>query len=182
MNSVIEPLLSSEFDQIKDKDERILWTERPKFVPYMFTGTGPAFMLIVFSVVWVIIALNFKQEEGSSTNNWLFLFSIIPLLQGIYIFGKKLFSHSKTVYAFSNKRIMIRSGIVSSSFKVVNYDKIVDMEVTVNMIEKMYKVGSIRFFSGQTKTNDGSTHKLYDRWEAIPEPYEIFKKVKEHYR
>jgi membrane protein YdbS with pleckstrin-like domain len=181
MNSVIEPLFLSEFDQIKDKDERILWTERPKLVPYLFTGTGGAFLMIAFSIAWIVFSLNAKMENGSSPG-YFWLFGLISFLQGAYIFGKKLFSYNKTVFAFSNKRIMIRSGIFSSSFKIINYDKIVDMEVKVNMIEKMYKVGSILFFSGQTKTDDGNTHKLYDRWEAIPEPYEIFKKVKEHYR
>jgi membrane protein YdbS with pleckstrin-like domain len=181
MNSVIEPLFSTEFDQIKDKDERVLWTERPKLVPFLCTGSMISFYLIGFGIVWIVSSFYAKTEDGGSMG-YFWLFGLLSIVQGIFIFGKKLFSYSKTVYAFSNKRIMIRSGVVSSSFKVVNYDKIVDMEVTVNMIEKMYKVGSIRFFSGQTKTDDGSTNKLYDRWEAIPEPYEIFKKVKEHYR
>lgn len=55
------------------------------------------------------------------------------------------------------------------------HDKISDIEVTVNFVERAFNVGTIRFFSGRTETNDGVTSKLYDKWEAIANPYEVFK-------
>ena len=39
-------------------------------------------------------------------------------------------------------------------------------------------VGTIRFFSGRTKTDEETMTKLYDSWEAITDPYEVFKHVK----
>jgi hypothetical protein len=59
--------------------------------------------------------------------------------------------------------------------KTIDYDKISDIEVTVSLVEKMYNVGTIRFFSGRTQTDEGNTtSKLYDSWNAIENPYEVF--------
>lgn len=181
MNSVIEPLFVTEFDHIKDKDERILWVEKPKFVPYMSVGFGMILSLIAFSVIWVVFSLN-VLTEGKSSNRIFLLFGLLPIAQALFVLGKKLLSFKKTLYAYSNKRIMIRSGIFSDNYQVINHDKIIDMEVKANLVEKRYGVGSILFFSGKTKSDEGTEHKVYDRWNAIPEPYEVFKKVKEHYR
>ena len=43
----------------------------------------------------------------------------------------------------------------------------------------MYNVGSIRFFSGRTQTDEGNTTKQFDCWFAIENPYEVFKLVKQ---
>jgi len=45
--------------------------------------------------------------------------------------------------------------------------------VTVNIIERAFNVGTIKFLSGGTETNDGTATKLYDRWKAIQNPYEV---------
>lgn len=122
--------------------------------------------------------MNFKPEYDSTGGNaWIFGF--LPLLQGLYIFLKKIFSFSNTVYTYSNKRVMMSSGFIGTNFKTIDYDKISDIEVTVNVIERMYNVGSIRFFSGRTQAYEGNTTKLYDCWFAIENPYEIFKLVKQ---
>jgi len=73
---------------------------------------------------------------------------------------------------------MFRTGFIGTDFKTIDYDKISDIEVTVNLIERMYSVGTIRFFSGRTQINDGNTTNLYDSWNAIENPYEVFKMVK----
>jgi hypothetical protein len=39
-------------------------------------------------------------------------------------------------------------------------------------------VGTIRFYSGRTESEDGVITKLYDRWEAIFHPFEVFKQLK----
>lgn len=74
---------------------------------------------------------------------------------------------------------MMRSGFIGTDFKTIDYDKIFDIEVTISFVEKIYNVGSIKFFSGRTQTDEGYTTKLYDSWSAIENPYEVFKMVKQ---
>ena len=178
MSSTFDKNLLPEFESVKDNDEEILWTGKPTFIPYVFSGLGIGLYMIGFGIVALIITLNVKPEIDS-TGGYAWLFGILPLLQGLYTFLKKLFSFSNTAYAYSTKRVMMRTGFIGTDFKTIDYDKISDIEVTVNVVERMYNVGSIRFFSGRTQTDEGNTTKLYDCWFAIENPYEVFKLVKQ---
>ena len=163
---------------MKDDDEEIIWSDKPKFIPYVITGLGLGIGAIIFVAFYYAVTMNVKNEDGSIGNfNWLF--AALPVVLFLWEFFKKLFSYSNTRYAYTNKRIMVRTGFIGTDFKSIDYDKISDIEVTVNFVERAFNVGTIRFFSGRTETNDGTTTKLYDRWEAIQDPYEVFKQVKQ---
>jgi hypothetical protein len=179
MSSTFDKNLLPQFESVKDNDEEILWTGKPKFVPYIFCGIGKGLFTLAFGIVWVLINLNMKSDNAQGGFQYFWLFGFIPLLQGLYVFLNRLFSFSNTAYAYSNKRVMMRTGFIGTDFKTIDYDKISDIEVTVNIIERMYNVGSIRFFSGRTQTDEGNSSKLYDNWYAVKNPYEIFKMVKQ---
>src|SRR6185295_16068119 len=121
---------------------------------------------------------NVKNADGT-IGNFSLLFAALPVCFFLLEFLRKLFSYSNTRYAYTNKRVMMRTGFIGTDFKSIDYDKISDIEVTVNFVERAFNVGTIKFFSGRTETNEGNTTKLYDRWEAIPNPYEVFKRVKQ---
>jgi membrane protein YdbS with pleckstrin-like domain len=181
MTTVFDKNLLPEFESVKDTDERIIWIGKPKFIPYLFSGLGTSIYMIAFGIIWLV--LNSKSNpignEENPTFNYFWLFGLIPLAQGIFVFVKKLVSFPNTAYGYSNKRVMMRTGFIGTDFKVIDYDKISDIEVTVNAIERIYNVGTIRFFSGRTQTSENNTTKLYDSWMAIEKPYEIFKLVKQ---
>jgi hypothetical protein len=120
---------------------------------------------------------DFKSDDGTK-GSFSIWFALQPVAFFLWSFFKKIFSYSNTSYAFTNKRIMMRSGFIGTDFKSIDYDKISDIEVTVNFVERAFNVGTIRFFSGRTETDEWRTTKLYDRWEAISNPYEVFKQVK----
>lgn len=178
MSTLFDKNLLPNFESVKDDDEEILWTEKPKFIPYAISGLAAGFGIIIFVVISYVMVKNAKDGEGLSGNSFL-LFTAIPVVFFLWSFLQKLLSYSNTSYAFTNKRVMVRTGFVGTDFKSIDYDKISDIEVTVNAIERAFNVGTIKFFSGRTQTDDGVTTKLYDRWEAIPNVYEIFKKVKQ---
>ena len=178
MASAFDKNLLPEFDSIKDKDERIIWTGRPIFVPYILSGLWAYSLYILFSIIWFALGTQVKPENDSSGGLGIWL-SLLPLALFLFKFFSRLFSFSNTCYAYSDKRVMMRTGFIGTDFKIIDYDKISDVEVTVNFIERAYNVGTIKFFSGRTKTDDGNTTKLYDDWEAIPNPYEVFKQVKQ---
>jgi Bacterial PH domain len=171
--------LLPEFESIKDDKEEILWTGKPKFIPFIFTGILGGLVTIGFALIWVLTANNWDKNDENPMSNYFWLFGLIPLAAGLFTFLKKVFSFSNTAYSYSDKRVMMRTGFIGTDFKTIDYDKISDIEVTVSVIEKMYNVGTIRFFSGRTQTDEGNTTKLYDSWSAIENPYEVFKMVKQ---
>lgn len=179
MASTNDKDLLPEFESIKDDNEEILWTGKPKFIPFIFTGIVGGIFIIGFAIVWIWTAKNWGPGWSNNSPSYFWLFGLIPLVAGLLAFLNKIFSFSNTTYSYSDKRVMMRSGFIGTDFKTIDYDKISDIEVTVSVVEKLYNVGTIRFFSGRTKTDEGNTTKLYDSWSAIENPYEVFKKVKQ---
>ena len=178
MSSTFDKNLLPEFDSVKDDDEEIIWTGKPKFIPYLATGIISGLGVFLFIGVYYMMTKNVKNEDGT-TGNFQIWFAALPIAFVLWEFLRKLLSFGNTSYAYSNKRVMMRTGFIGTDFKSIDYDKISDIEVTVNFIERAFSVGTIKFFSGRTQTDDGRTTKLYDQWEAIEHPYEVFKKVKQ---
>lgn len=83
--------------------------------------------------------------------------------------------HKNTFYAITNKRVMMRSGFWGIDFNAIDYDKISDIQVTVNPLENMLGVGTIRISAGKVSSK-GSP--LTDDFIAVSNPYEVFKKIK----
>lgn len=168
---------SPEFGGIKDDNEEILWTGKPKFIPFIFSGIVGGIVTMSFAILWLITAREWNPTSDSFSYLWLF--GLIPIVVAAINFLNKLFSYSNTVYAFTDKRVMMRSGFIGIGFKTIDYDKISDIEVSVSVVESMFKVGTIKFYSGRTQIDEGNTVKLYDNWNAIENPYEVFKMVKQ---
>jgi len=176
MSSIFDKNLLPEFESVKDDDETIMWIGKPVFVPYVLSDLGYLAGSLVIGLFIFYVMLNSENNEGN-TLSWLIPAFLVG--QGLLKFLIKVFSFSNTAYGYSNKRVMMRTGFIGTDFKTIDYDKISDIEVNVNVIDRMYEVGTIRFFSGRTKTDDSEVSKLYDNWYAIPNPYKIFKMVKQ---
>jgi membrane protein YdbS with pleckstrin-like domain len=181
MSTVFDKNLLPEFESIKDSNEEILWSSKPKFIPYLFSGSWQWIFTVLFAFIWIYAAqgMGANSNDANGFGKYFWLIGFIPLAQGLYTLISKLLSYPNTVYAYSNRRVMMRTGFIGTDFKTIDYDKISDIEVTVNFIERIYNVGTVRFFSGRTETKDDTTKKLYDAWIAIENPYEIFKRVKQ---
>ena len=171
--------LLPEFESIKDDQEEILWTGKPKFLPFIFANFFGGIFIVVFALIWIFANKSWGTNNGNDTASYFWLFGLLPLIVGLLSFLKRIFSFSNTVYSYSDKRVMMRTGFIGTDFKTIDYDKISDIEVTVSVVERMYNVGTIRFFSGRTQTDESNTTKLYDSWSAIENPYEVFKMVKQ---
>jgi hypothetical protein len=180
MASPFDRNLLPEFESIRGTNERILWTARPVFVPFLVSGAFAGSMSILFGVTWVLTSRSVGSADGLAGGwGWFWLFGLLPLVQGTWAFVGRMLAYSNTRYAYSDRRVMMRSGFFGTDFKTIDYDKISDLEVTVNLVERLYNVGTIRFYSGRTQDNDGSVTRLYDYWHSVPNPYEVFRQVKE---
>ena len=178
MTSRFDKSLLPEFDSVKDDDEQVLWSGRPKFVRYSITALGTGISVFIFIGAYYAFAKSIKNDDGTAGSFHIW-FVALPIGFFVWSFLNKLLSYGNTRYAFTNKRVMMRTGFIGTDFKSIDYDKISDIEVTVNFIERLFNVGTIKFFSGRTQTDEGTTTKLYDHWEAIQLPYEVFKQVKQ---
>ncbi len=167
MPSVFDQNLLPAFDSIKDDDETILWIGKPTYYPYMWVNS----LLSLFPIIFGCVAL-FNIFMDSKFEN--ILVPIIAIGIGSIIIFFQHLSYSNIHYAYSNKRIWIRYGLIGTDFIGLDYDEIQDVSVSVNIFERFFNVGSIYFFSGKMDKNGA----LYDVWAYMPAPYEVFKNIK----
>ncbi|MDR2918049.1 MAG: PH domain-containing protein [Tannerella sp.] len=172
MNPDINRDLLREFENIIEKDEQIQWAAKPKSVP-LFYPFLPMIIMYILGIVFYI-CIGFK-----STNVSPVILNILFILTPFLFFLTMHVLYSKQLYAFSNKRIIIRNGFIKPYFKTIRYDEIIETKVKINILDKIVHTGSILFFTGETWEIQGKKEKAYYYWRAIENPHEIFDKVKQ---
>jgi hypothetical protein len=104
-----------------------------------------------------------------------FALHLFPLWLGVGNMLRLCLVFGNTCYAFTNKRVMLRTGFFGISFKSIDFDRIQEIDVTVNPIENLLGVGSIKMFSGATGNNGVRS---FDYFIGIVNPYEVYKQLK----
>jgi len=173
MNLNFDRQLLSEFDRVKDQDEQIVWAAKPKFFPFLFPFLPMGFMFI-FGAIFQI-SYGFKLNTAAPHVIFDILFISSPFLYFLMLH----ILYSKHLYGFSNKRIFMRYGLIKPYFKTIEYDEIVESKVKINILDKIFHVGAIAFFTGKMQKVEGKKEKVYYYWKAIENPDEIFDKVKQ---
>lgn len=167
------------FEKIIDDDEKIVKVMKPhkgKF--YLSVAITWGISLLVFAVMGIFAVL--FPEEGFVVKYiyllipigaWVLCLSIILLLASIYY--KNLF------YAYSNKRVIIRSGIFGVDFKSLDMSMIGAVNVYVSLLDKILRkdTGSIMFGSTASPIGGQNAGVGY-RFNHIKHPYETSKEVK----
>lgn len=173
---MIDPTrLPEQFKAVKDHDESFIWVGEPEFVPFICTGIP----LLIFGLLWgAFDYFVFIQHMPSKMMGFaipFFAIHMIPFWGSILNMFRLILVHKNTFYVISNKRVMMRSGFWGIDFNAIDYDKISDVQVTVNPIENMMGVGTIRISAGKVSSKGNSlTHDFI----AVHHPYEVFKQLK----
>ncbi|MDR0705158.1 MAG: PH domain-containing protein [Planctomycetaceae bacterium] len=171
--------LEDEFRNVLDRNETILWTGSPNFWVWMLSAI-PA---LGFGLVWGIFDFGFSAawlSHAPSEMNYFFI--PFMLVHSVPCWGSVLYvfwlflSHKNAAYAFTDKRVMIRGGLFGIDYQIIDYDKIRDIQVNVNPIEKICDVGSI-LFNTEEVTIKGAP--LMKRFCGIENPYDVFRRIKE---
>src|SRR6187397_2614376 len=110
MPSTTDKELLPEFESIKDDKEEILWTGKPKFIPFIFTSVLGGIFTIGFAIVWLLTARGWGSNVDNNSPSFFWLLGFLPLVVAFFTFLKKIFSFSNTAYSYSDKRVMMRSG------------------------------------------------------------------------
>lgn len=179
MSTIFDRNLLPEFESVKDEDENFIWLGKPELKTFLANMLVTGIIGVVLITAVVMFNLRVMKENENSNSFFVYFMLAIIFIPLIFRYFAAILSYKNTIYGFSNKRIMMRSGFVGTDFKMIDYDKIIDIEVKVNPIARFFNTGTIKFFSGREKLDDeGSSTKLYDEWKYIENVYEVFKQVK----
>ena len=162
----------NEISQILEPKEKVIYDSKPRYAPYIIRaifGTliavvvmGGFFWVFLKSVMWVIVA------------------GFIILILGIIISN---LAYARTHYAITNKRVIVQSGIIGRDFKSIDYDRMQNVSVDVGILGVIFKVGSVKIFTGEMESTGGKNAGLkpkYDRFVYINSPYQVLKELQTH--
>lgn len=177
-NSKTENHKMDSIDSILNKDEQILWKGKPKEKAFVF---GSIFSMMPLAIIWLLfdcgfIAVMFSGEalENAPVGISIFLIVFFALhLTPVWIWIGNIVTASRKYknleYVFTNKRIIIKSGIIGIDFQNIYYSEIDSVNLKVGPIDRMLKVGDI-YINSKNKAQI-----LYD----IEDPYFITQKLQE---
>ena len=178
--------MDSVLNSIIEKDEKILWSGRGDLMSTIMHTIGfIALFAAIGSLLYFVLG---NLESGTCTiggrrrpveecnamaqNISYIFFGIATLIPILTFFGFKA-----TEYAISDKRFILKSGMIGADIRSVYYDQIRSVYVVVGLVGKIFGTGTIKIDTGRTKSykrnNRSVTH--YDKISNIKNPYEVYK-------
>lgn len=183
------------FEPILDSDETIVESFRPNRFRFIGLGIIADLLkgLIIAGFGGVVFAFSYIGEwvddSGATVD------SIIPRIIGIVIFCFaflivliavvwRAIRYNKTFFAYSNKRVLIRTGFIGADFQTLDFDLIGAMNVRVDFFDKLVhpNTGTLMFASAASPMMANglpggmSGYMFVD----IEDPYGVYKRVKEY--
>lgn len=168
------------FEHILDDDEKIVKVFKPhKAKLFLSSLILSTISLLTFLLVG-IIAIVFP-EDGYTVN---YIYVLIPI--GIFVLVLGIIAiltavyYKNLYYAYSNKRIIIRSGIFGVDYRSLDMSMIGAVNVSVSLLDKILKknTGSLSF--GSTASPVVNSKSSSYNFSHITLPYETCKEVKSY--
>lgn len=178
------------FNEILMKDEVIYKTLKPskkRFIIYPFLLTFIA--CSIFIICCLIIALLiyiFPGEDGAQSNfiaplyTGLAFFIIMLIVMGLQALLLNI-KYKNTYYAVTNKRVLIRTGIIGITYSSLKIETIATINVISTWMDRLFKTnaGDVYFYSSSAPVvnlQQGNKMANY-AFMSIEEPYKVYKDV-----
>jgi uncharacterized membrane protein YdbT with pleckstrin-like domain len=158
--------MDKEILSVLETQEQIVWQDVINRKVMVF---NLVLSLVILMIVWGI-ASGFKVGT-------------IFLIAGLFIIVINFISNYVKKYIITNKRVLIRSGIIGTDFKSIYFTEVKSADVNVGLIDKIFSVGTISIDTGKMETvttgegnnRSSRTQTAYDRLIHISNPYEVYK-------
>ncbi len=171
-----------EFSHLIEDDEKIIHVIKPRKAPYMAFAWVTTLIVILFAVV-LIVALSFMigEFEDMSLIIYAALGSIVlGCGSGFIVLELRYRSY---LYCITNKKVIIRSGIIGRDFRVLELESITTVDMNVGFSDKICggTTGTIQFFNSSNATYHASGMETgYNKngFQHIENVHEIYKEIK----
>ena len=146
-------------EDILEKDEKILQRLKPnaKVIRLEAIFKGMPLALLWFSIDAIFIVTMFATGAVEEAP-WMIAFMIgffalhlLPVWLYIANLIKNLAGYKNIEYVFTDKRIIVRSGLVGIDFKSIYYTSLESVNLKVGLFDRLFKVGDI-YLKANTQT------------------------------
>lgn len=139
-------------DSVLESDEKILFRSKPNKTAYILAAV---LKMLPIAVVWLCFDAAFLTLIGVGIKGGgvpakllgfivpFFVVHLTPVWIWISRIVKSAIEIKNIEYAFTDKRVIVRSGVIGIDFKFFYYDKIESVVAKVGLTDKICKVGDI---------------------------------------
>lgn len=169
-----KPTTSVEIADLVGEDEQILWQGKPKKSAYIMAAF---FKMFPFAMLWLVFDGTFigvMISQGEQLPPFAVVFMIVFFafhLIPVWVWLGNVLTASRQYknieYAFTGKRIIIKSGVVGVDVKTIYYSQIESVNLKVGLTDKLFKVGDIYI------TSQNQSQVLFD----LTDPYFLSQKL-----
>jgi len=172
------------FNDVLEKNERVIKVFKPDATKFRWAVCLYIFISTIWLYLFLLIGLD-PEIEVEASQYALIMFGIITgvialifivtlLLTGVY--------YKNRLYAYTNKRIIIRSGIFGIDYKSLEFKFLTATIVNVSPLDKLLKrnTGSIKFGSPSSQIGGAASGTINPyTFKHIVKPYDTLREIKE---
>ncbi|MCR5184643.1 MAG: PH domain-containing protein [Bacilli bacterium] len=185
--------LLQDIQRILDKDEKVIKVLKPNKKRFLFWGLLITCLgILIFSAIFLTIGILGKtgvieftdEETGNPDEVAPIMFIIIGSVALVVLLITALFRvirYKRLFYVITNKRLIIRSGVIGVDFKSLEYKLIGLVDVKVGVIDKLVRPnpGTLMFGSASAPIVHGNGNVPAFFFLNIDDPYGVYKLIKE---
>jgi len=178
------PHMEEKFKDILERDEKIINVYKPNKCKFWtgFTLRSMVCWLGVFAATLIVSI----PDEGKAFNPDLFWLLFI-IASSIFVGGMLITAlfgviyYKNRFYAYTGKRILIRSGVIGIDYKSLEFKALTATIVNVTFLDKILgrNTGNIRFGSPSSPVVSTKTGLNPYAFKHIVKPYDTLREIKE---
>ena len=175
--------MEQEIMDVLEPQEKVVWQDVVNRKVLSF------YLILSLLIVIGISVFLFSKETISYTSNDIpktiegTTVGLIVLIVGLLISLLSFFSNFVKKYVITNKRVLIKSGLIGTDFNSIYFTQIRSANVNVGLIDKIFSIGTLNINTGKIETvQSGSgknqhsqTRTAFDKLLHINNPYEVYK-------
>ncbi|MFA6533643.1 MAG: PH domain-containing protein [Patescibacteria group bacterium] len=171
---------TEEIKAVLESQEKIVWQDvisRKVMIFQLAVSLLIVVGLSFFAFAQEIISYNLNNTPRSIAGATV---GLIILVVGLLLSLVGFFSNYVKVYTITNKRVLIKSGLIGTDFNSIYFTEVKTANVNVGLIDKIFSIGTINIDTGKIETSNSGNHQsrtrtAYDKLLHISEPYKVYK-------
>ena len=169
------------FNDVLETDEKIVKGFKPNKLKLFFSRLLLVGVPCLFILMLGLFAFFIPDPETPYSTSLAVM--IVSSCLSAIIFCLSIFFtclyYKNTYYVYTNKRVIIRTGVFGVDFKSLDLKNVGAFDVYVSLLDKILRknTGTVKFGSNSSPIN--SANGSY-QFAHIEKPYEVYKDIKEH--
>jgi uncharacterized membrane protein YdbT with pleckstrin-like domain len=171
-----------EVQAVLERNEKVIWDGKQDLKSAMISGLVGLVGLVIFGLIFYSIS---NAGGGTCTINGVekptqdcagigsyiaYAIFVLAVLSPIFTYLRYKVTH----YVITDKRLLLKSGLIGADMRSVYYDQIKSAFVNVGVVGKLFGSGSILIDTGRITHTKHRTKPDYDRFSNIEDPYKIY--------